>query len=816
MARVDMHVHSRFSTHPSTWFLQRLGTRESYVDPELIYTKALQEGMDFVTVTDHNCIDGSLLLEEKYPDRVFCGLEATTYFPEDGTKIHVLVWGLDRSQFEEIEKRRENIYHLRSYILEEGLAHAVAHATFSLNRVITLEHVERLLLLFDYFEGINGSRNRSSNEVLLRTLSALTPRHIEELSRKHGIEPCGPDSWKKGVVGGSDDHSGLFIGKTHTSASAATPEEFIAELKMKRTAPAGRHNDYQGLALAIYKVAYDFSKSRSRGLATTFFSALNTLIFEQEAMGIKKRLVLEKLRLSKTSLGEDVKRNLQELVDGFKANGSMCIEDKLVMLDDKITAISDAFFKNVFERVAQSVKEGDVVGFIRSVSSSLPGVFLSIPFFTTLNLLNESRRLNDQLARKYASGRHAQKRRVLWFTDTLTDLNGVSATLVKLGMLAHERDLDLKLVACLTDDEKRAQLPPNVLRLPCILTYTPSYFKTYTLRFPSVLASLKAIYKAEPDVIYISTPGPVGMLGLLVSKLLHVPSVAIYHTDFTRQARQIIGDDFICRTVEDFTAWFYSFMDSIRVPTQEYISILEKRGFDARKMVRFKRGIDARVFSPRGASGGLLKKNYGIEDGPTLVHSGRVSKEKNVDFLAEVYRRIAEKHPETNLVFAGDGPYLEEFSGKMREFPRVHFIGRVARESLPSIYSASSALLFPSVTDTFGMVVLEAQACGLPAIVSDFGGPKEIVVNGRTGFVARADDIDEWVAKAEGIIAMTTRFPALYAEMRENARRHVVSTYDWDSVLHDIFAGAPVKSRGDHPGDLRPWNNAVPAGFPLA
>ena len=151
-----MHVHSRFSDHPSEWILQKLGAAESYTDPEFIFQTAKQRGMTFVTITDHNRIEGSLSLKERYPGEVFTGVEATATFPEDGCDVHVLVYGLSQAEFAEIDRLRQDIYELRDYLKQRNLAHAVAHATFAVNGRLTLEHLEKLVLLFDHFEGING------------------------------------------------------------------------------------------------------------------------------------------------------------------------------------------------------------------------------------------------------------------------------------------------------------------------------------------------------------------------------------------------------------------------------------------------------------------------------------------------------------------------------------------------------------------------------------------------------------------------------------------------------------------------------------
>jgi len=129
MAKADLHVHSRYSEHPSEWFLQRLGAGESYTEPDTIYNLAKSRRMDFVTITDHNRIDGVQILMEKYPDEVFMGVEATAYFPEDGCKVHILIYDFTPEQFDEIQRLRTNIYQLRDFIIANHLPYSLAHAT---------------------------------------------------------------------------------------------------------------------------------------------------------------------------------------------------------------------------------------------------------------------------------------------------------------------------------------------------------------------------------------------------------------------------------------------------------------------------------------------------------------------------------------------------------------------------------------------------------------------------------------------------------------------------------------------------------------
>jgi glycosyltransferase involved in cell wall biosynthesis len=789
MAKVDCHVHSSFSERPSEWFLQRIGTRESYIDPAEVYASAKQAGMDFVTITDHNVIEGVLRLRDKHPDDVFTGMEVTTYFPEDGAKIHVLVWGLEPEHFSCIDKIRTSIYDLREYLREQKLPHSVAHPTFSVNGLLTLEHVERLFLLFNHFEIANGSRARLDGDVLARVFASLSPERIDDLCNRYCIEPASADAWSKGLTGGSDDHSGLFIGTTFTETNAATPQEFLWGILDRRTTALGRNNDYRGLAFSIYKVAYDFSKARAP-LASTLLGSVNALLFEGKPLDIKRRLMFDRMKLSKAGREDPLRRLLSHLVDDLHANRTRTTEAKLDLISGAITEASDILIAGLLEKLGTDITSGDLMGVLRHVSGMLPGVFLSLPFFTSLGVINGSRTLLDSLVESYVGKENRRGKRILWFSDTFLELSGVCATLQEISRLGWERKLDLTIATCLPPaSERKGAVLPNVLDLPCIFSHTPEFFSTYTLRIPSLLSAVQAASTAAPDEIYISTPGPVGLAGLLAAKLLHVPCTAVYHTDFTRQMRQILGDATMCRITEDFVNWFHSAADTVAVSTDQYMTLLAQRGLSLTKMRRFRRGIDPHMFAPDPRGGAYLAETLCIRDGVTLLHAGRVSKEKNLDFFAEVYKAVLEKHPDVNLVFAGNGPYLEEYKVRMSAYERVHFAGRISREVLPLLYSGAHFLVFPSVTETFGLVVLEAQACGLPAVVSDFGGPKEIIRDKTTGFVAEANNVDDWVKKVCGAVSMVQSYPDLYAEMRDAARSHVANDYNWDTVFDDIFNG---------------------------
>jgi len=409
-----------------------------------------------------------------------------------------------------------------------------------------------------------------------------------------------------------------------------------------------------------------------------------------------------------------------------------------------------------------------------------------LPFILTLRHLSENRLLVDRIASTLGIEKARSGQRILWFTDTLKDLNGVSVTLQEVSRIAHERGLELRIVTAM-DEADLASLPPNVLNLPFIHEFGLPYYESYRLKIPSILAALKKIYLFEPDTIHISTPGPVGLLGLMAARLMNVRSVGFYHTDFTLQAREIIEDQAVPPMLESYTRWFYSATDEIRVPTAQYMTTLEVRGFDPRKMKRFMRGLNLDLFAPHASPGRpFLAERFGIREGITLLYVGRISRDKGLDLLMEAYNRVAAHREDITLLVVGDGPLLAELKQRT-DAERVVLAGRIDHEHLPALYAVCDLFVFPSMTDTFGKAVLEAQACGLPAIVSDAGGPQEIILPGRTGFVAKAGDIPDWCQKIEHVLTMMTEAPSLYLTMRKHARKHILEHYDRTDVMDSIF-----------------------------
>ncbi len=205
-------------------------------------------------------------------------------------------------------------------------------------------------------------------------------------------------------------------------------------------------------------------------------------------------------------------------------------------------------------------------------------------------------------------------------------------------------------------------------------------------------------------------------MGLMLAKLLKIKTTGIYHTDFTMQAKEIAANASLMNMLEGYTRWFFRNMDTIKVPTQEYIELLSDKGFETKKLEIFSRGIDTNVFS-------FINKKLEARE-IEFLYAGRISKDKNIDFLLGLFVKLSKKYENIRLKLAGIGPHLKELKKKFGGHDNIEFLGEVNYDSLPKVYQSADVFLFPSVTDTFGMVVLEDHSCGIPAVVSDKGGAK--------------------------------------------------------------------------------------------
>src|SRR5205807_9389924 len=193
----------------------------------------------------------------------FISEEVTTYFPQDPCKIHLLVWGISETQHADIVQLRDNIFDLQNYLQRQAIAHSVAHPLYSINGKLEASHLERLLLLFKHFEGINGLRDALLSVLARELLSGLTPEKIEEMANRHNLPPTHPEPWKKIFTGGSDDHGGQFVAGAYTETSAArTATDFLEHVRAGKCTPHGEGGTPLALSHGFYNTVSCFIQDR--------------------------------------------------------------------------------------------------------------------------------------------------------------------------------------------------------------------------------------------------------------------------------------------------------------------------------------------------------------------------------------------------------------------------------------------------------------------------------------------------------------------------------------------------------------------------
>ena len=434
----------------------------------------------------------------------------------------------------------------------------------------------------------------------------------------------------------------------------------------------------------------------------------------------------------------------------------------------------------VFKRFVREISTGKLMESIEDISSLIPVLIALAPYLYAFQSQTPDRRwLHGVLSS--VTGEvppQLQNRKRAWFTDTLEDVNGVANTIRRMTAAGVASGKDIVVVTSRYEVAAANGIP--IKNFQPIGEFELPEYELQKLSFPPVLQIVDYIQRHKFTEIIISTPGPLGLVGLMAAKTLGLPVSGIYHTDFPQYVG-ILTDD---RSLETLTwaymHWFYSQMDVIYVNSEHYRKCWIDRGIPAEKLKIFPRGLDTTLFQPERRTENC-RASFGARNGePVLLYVGRISKEKDLDVLAAAYRRLLERHPSTRLVLVGDGPYLKDLRDAL---PEAIFTGYLSGADLATAFASADVFVFPSTTDTFGNVVLEAMASGLPAIVSDTGGPRELVRNGVTGYVTRSLDIEDFTTATERLVAD----PALRHTMRSNALA-AVRDRDWSVAFANFWA----------------------------
>ncbi|HCY84699.1 MAG TPA: glycosyl transferase [Desulfobacteraceae bacterium] len=781
--KIDLHVHSKYSKRPSQWILQKISCPESFTEPMQVYKTAKDKGMSMVTISDHNTIDGAL--EIAHLQDVFISEEITSNFPEDGCKVHILALNITEAQHLEIQKIRNNIFDLTAYLNGEDIVHVQAHPLYGVNDRLTINHFEQMLLLFKNFE-LNGARNDAQNQILSQVLSELTPQDIHRLSNRYDYQPLFELPWQKNLTGGSDDHSGLNIARTYTTVNGATDiDTYLTGILQGRSRVVSTPSTPKVMAHNLYGIAYQFYRNRfnlSRhankdrmlkfldrslmpesnddgGLMSKFYTFLSKRKNRPKKKGMPESMMglirreTERLFEENPALLDIAKTKVQPL--------GRSVDNREQVWFDFVNQVSNKVLSHTGDLLLGQVSGANLFNIFQTLGS-LGGLYtLMAPYFVSYVHFAKDVEMNTAVRNRFAQyksgleyGMDPPKNRVklVHFTDTFYDVNGVAQTLQQQVRAALKHDKQLTIVTC---DVNPGKIGDGVKNFSPMGVYEIPEYTEQKIYYPPFLEMLDYCFTQEFTHIHSATPGPIGLTALAIARILKLPLTATYHTQFPQYAQYLTGDDFIEDMTWRFMIWYYDQMDQIYVSSQNSFDELAEKGIRPEKIRIIPRGINTDIFHPSKRNG-ILNKDYGISrDAVKFLYVGRVSREKNLHLLINAFKRLSTAHDNVHLTVVGDGPYAAEMKRKLRNAP-VTFTGYLSGEPLHQVYASADTFVFPSTTDTFGNVVLEAQSSGLPVIVSDRGGPCENMGDRVTGFIVPGDDETALVKAMEKLVTDKT------------------------------------------------------------
>jgi glycosyltransferase involved in cell wall biosynthesis len=376
--------------------------------------------------------------------------------------------------------------------------------------------------------------------------------------------------------------------------------------------------------------------------------------------------------------------------------------------------------------------------------------------------------------------------RVAIFTDNdFEKVNGVTTTLR--AVLEHAPDeLDLRIYTC---DSIGIECN-DYLSLPSFGVGIP-FYRAMTMYYPPFRQFLRHAMADGIDVVHLTTPGPVGLAALWVAAHLELPLIGSFHTDLTEYTRVLSGSEWLARLMQTYLRWSYDQCGRVFAPSESTRTLLIQAKLDASKIEIWRRGVSTTAFNPAKRSLALRDHWQLSEDRPAIAYVGRLSREKDLDLLAPISRHLDASGLAHRVVVVGDGPVRDELQEAL---PEAIFTGMLTPDDVAAVMASCDLFVFPSRTDTAGNVVLEAQASGLPVLVSDLGGPQENICPSRSGFVCATPE--DFARRAADLL----RNPDLRWRFHVAARSYARSR-QWETALEPLYRAylAPAPAEATHP-----------------
>ena len=736
VCRADLHVHSTASAVSKLGVQRSVSLPECATEPEEVYELAKRQGMDFVTITDHDTIAGAEQLSH-LPD-TFISEELTAGFKGEPQAVHVLCLGITAADHEWLQAHRGDVELCAAYLHEHEITAALAHPFYAVGAPLTARHRRRLAQLFPIWETRNGSRAKELNR----------PAFVY-------IETHGGTA-----VGGSDDHAGIDVGRTFTETPpAASPQEFLAHIRAGRASAHGQQGSaakwtHAAIALAIRSLGRSERPERPDPLA--LMRMVERVMREgelrqgEDAADVSAADARALLRawLDGLDLGIDGDELLHRLQDGRLSHAD---------LERRANRVHERKLAEAVEEIVQIAGAGDVSRAADVALSAFDACVPAIPYAAATTFLGREK---AKLSR--AEG---DRPRVAILADGIGSTHGVTRTINQIRARGVP-GFEVEIVGTDAGVDRR---------LDSVAEVEVPFYEGLRIGVPSLPAIATALAEGHYDLVQLCSPGPAGMAGWLIARVLELPVLAGHHTELAAYTGMRTGRPELEAIAELAIGRFYASCDAILSASPASDRRLADLGLPAGKVMRWDRGVDVSSFSPARRREGLMPP-----DSFNVLYAGRQTREKGIDLLAEAFLQARLHDPRLHLVLAGGGP--EEGWLRTRLGEHATFLGWVEHDSLPEVYASADAFLFPSSTDTFGQVVLEAQASGIPVLAVDRGGPAGLIEDGVSGLLREPDA----ASLAGALVALSAS-----AELRERlvrGGREAVRERTWERSLERLAA----------------------------
>jgi glycosyltransferase involved in cell wall biosynthesis len=727
--------------------------------------------MDLVTLADHDTIDGALELCNRHPGDTLVSVEVSARFPEDGCIVHVITLAIDEDQHRELQRLRRNIYELAAYIEQAAIPHFWCHPLSQVNGRLRREHLERCFLMFRAIELRNGTRDVAHERRLLEITGRTTPAIVADWAADHPQTPFINREARWACVGGSDDHGSLAIARAYTRfPGEPTTAALLAALRAGTTEPCGESGTGTTLAHNCYGVLAGYLRASDQ----------RDLVPQRDGASQLVSVLLDPPSATNTG------------ANPLWDHGHLgAVQD---MVRDQVEPrLADAW-RGRFTALFEAVFHGRLGAAAEALPALASGLMLELPYLLAYRYHSRDRRGAHRFAAELHGAAEPPGTRVAVFSDTIDDVNGVALGLRAVHAEAQRTGLDLRLIGCGREPRLHVDAA-GIVRVPSVFEHRLAEYPQMAWSIPHLIPILRYLTEQEIDLVQLSTPGPLGIAALIAARITATPVIGQYHTDVPEYALRLTGDPAAAALVRALVGWFYRGLDRVLVPSRSCGGLVGGLGVPEDRIELVPRGIDLARFSPARRTADAFAR-YVPEPGPIVLCVGRLSREKAIDRVIAAFAAAAREVPDAWLVLVGDGPLRPELERTPAE--RCVLAGQVTGDELAALYASADVFLFLSETETFGNVVVEAQASGLPAVVAR-SATSELILHGVTGFAVEPGDPRD----AQRALVRLLRDGELRRRMRREAVRHA-QRYDLATAVRGLFErytrlldpAGPARSQG--------------------